>query len=328
MVITFSPIYPYDKYVTPDSNITLTGADDGSALCIIKIAQGEVGYQGGEDDYSKYGIWYANTPNAPWCVIFVSWCAHYADIPTTVIPKMEGTGNILEFFEDRDQFLPSASRNGTIPPQAGDIIFFVGTEATTSHVGIVTSVSGNTINIIDGNWGDKVCARPVSADSASIYGYGRPDYPTNSHSSSTWITNTSQHWKTCENCNATFGAAAHYSSTWITNSTYHWKTCGSCNALFGRTTHSSTTWITNSSEHWKNCNSCSKTFNKSTHSSTGWITTPIKHWKTCETCSTTFSSASHSFTVDPLTGDQYCTVCRCGQGSVINRFTNKPIQLD
>lgn len=309
------------SYVAPSSNIAPTAENDGSALCIIKTAQNEVGYQGGENEYSQYGVWY-NSPNAPWCVIFVSWCAHHADIPTSVIPKEAGTGNILEFFEDRDQFLPSASRNGTVSPQAGDIIFFVGDEATTGHVGIVTSVNGNTVSIIDGNWGDKVVSRSVNANSTSIYGYGRPAYSSSGHIGSLWFKNSTHHWKTCENCDADFNKVAHSSATWNTSSTQHWKVCDTCDRKYNIANHSANTWTYTSALHWNTCSSCNIIYNRSAHTSTTWVTTPAKHWKVCSTCNNTFSNASHTFTVDPLTGDQFCTECRYGQGAVINKYEN------
>lgn len=62
----------------------------------------------------------------------------------------------------------------------GDIVFFdwngSNNLAYIDHVGIVTSVSGNTVYTIEGNIGN-VCARKVRYEN-TIAGYGRPKYKT------------------------------------------------------------------------------------------------------------------------------------------------------
>ena len=61
--------------------------------------------------------------------------------------------------------------------QAGDIIFFDWVNnGTIDHVGIVESVSGGTVNTIEGNSGDKVARRSYRIGSSNIYGYGVPEY--------------------------------------------------------------------------------------------------------------------------------------------------------
>ena len=68
-------------------------------------------------------------------------------------------------------------RDGSYTPAAGDIIFFDwGNNGTIDHVGIVESVSGGTVNTIEGNSGDKVARRSYSIGSSNIYGYGVPAY--------------------------------------------------------------------------------------------------------------------------------------------------------
>ena len=68
-------------------------------------------------------------------------------------------------------------RDGSYTPVAGDIIFFDwGNNGTIDHVGIVESVSGGTVNTIEGNSGDKVARRNYSIGSSNIYGYGVPAY--------------------------------------------------------------------------------------------------------------------------------------------------------
>lgn len=51
-----------------------------------------------------------------------------------------------------------------------------GNNGTIDHVGIVESVSGGTVNTIEGNSGDKVARRNYSIGNSNIYGYGVPAY--------------------------------------------------------------------------------------------------------------------------------------------------------
>lgn len=68
-------------------------------------------------------------------------------------------------------------QDGSYVPAAGDIIFFDwGSDGGVDHVGIVESVSGGTVNTIEGNSGDKVARRSYSIGDSRIYGYGVPQY--------------------------------------------------------------------------------------------------------------------------------------------------------
>ena len=83
-----------------------------------------------------------------------------------------GFGGRVEWCESKGRF-----RDGSYTPVAGDIIFFDwGNNGTIDHVGIVESVSGGTVNTIEGNSGDKVARRSYRIGSSNIYGYGVPAY--------------------------------------------------------------------------------------------------------------------------------------------------------
>lgn len=75
--------------------------------------------------------------------------------------------------------------DGTIVPQAGDIIVFNWDDSTqpndgySDHIGIVESVSGNTITTIEGNMsGGVVGRRSIPVGYGYIRGYARPRYQT------------------------------------------------------------------------------------------------------------------------------------------------------
>ena len=89
-----------------------------------------------------------------------------------VIPKFSRCSDGVRWFESKGRF-----RDGSYTPVAGDIIFFDwGNNGTIDHVGIIESVSGGTVNTIEGNSGDKVARRSYSIGSSNIYGYGVPAY--------------------------------------------------------------------------------------------------------------------------------------------------------
>ena len=83
----------------------------------------------------------------------------------------------LQSYNYGNGYLEWAKARGGYTLAAGDIIFFDwGNNGTIDHVGIVESVSGGTVNTIEGNSGDKVARRSYSIGSSNIYGYGVPAY--------------------------------------------------------------------------------------------------------------------------------------------------------
>ena len=97
---SYSTQYMNSTYYTKLKNVTITGnqRDD-----IVNIALSQVGYHegnnnselggnntNGSNNYTEYNYWYySGTLNggdaAPWCAVFVSWCARQAGIGTDII---------------------------------------------------------------------------------------------------------------------------------------------------------------------------------------------------------------------------------------------------
>ena len=135
---------------------------------IVQVAASQEGKGG-----TTYWSWYGFGSRVEWCACFVSWCADQSGcIQSGVIPKFSLCSDGVKWFESKGRF-----RDGSYTPAAGDIIFFDwGNNGTIDHVGIVESVSGGTVNTIEGNSGDKVARRSYSIGSSNIYGYGVPAY--------------------------------------------------------------------------------------------------------------------------------------------------------
>lgn len=140
------------------------------------------------DLYNKYrpAGGYKMGYNDPWCATFVSAagmavaakyrlaCGVRGLIPVSPAcdPMIEDYTRMGRWVED-DSYLPTP----------GDVIFYDWQDTgagdnhgSTDHVGIVTSVDGNTITVIEGNKSDSVCYRTIQRNGRFIRGYGRPDY--------------------------------------------------------------------------------------------------------------------------------------------------------
>ena len=135
---------------------------------IVQVAASQEGKGG-----TTYWSWYGFGSRVEWCACFVSWCADQSGyIQSGVIPKFSLCSDGVKWFESKGRF-----RDASYTPAAGDVIFFDwGNNGTIDHVGIVESVSGGTVNTIEGNSGDKVARRSYSIESSNIYGYGVPAY--------------------------------------------------------------------------------------------------------------------------------------------------------
>lgn len=138
-----------------------TGTGSGAIVAVALTQEGNSG--------DTYWSWYGFAGRVEWCACFVSWCADQCGyIDSGVIPRFSLCSDGVDWFSARGQF-----QDGSHVPAAGEIIFFDwGNDGTIDHVGIVESVSGGTVNTVEGNSGDKVARRSYSAGSASIYGYG------------------------------------------------------------------------------------------------------------------------------------------------------------
>lgn len=150
---------------------------------IVKVAEGELGVcePSGDDKYIKYynsiaGGSFAMT--VAWCAIFVTWCKAMAGIGTSIIPHFASCDVGKQWFEKKGQYKLAKAYGGIYTPVKGDVIFFSSkkTQADSTHVGIVTGVSGSKVNTIEGNTSNKVARRSYDLNNKSIIGYGVPAY--------------------------------------------------------------------------------------------------------------------------------------------------------
>ena len=222
----FNPIVNFESasYLPPNSETSDPMVVTGSNLCILNIALSQVGYEETPNDITIYGEWYGR--QTTWCAIFVAWCAEEASIPTSVIPKTASPWVMMDACKNQRKLYKSAAYGGTYTPCPGDLIFIHGTLENPGHVGLVVSVSGNTVRIVDGNWNQRVCYRESLLMSTDIVGYGHPNYGSSNHSGNIWYSSAAQHYKVCSNCSCAFSHAAHTYRQLNTNSPYICTVCG------------------------------------------------------------------------------------------------------
>lgn len=151
---------------------------------IVQVATTQIGYQENSAG-TKYGAWYNESlTNQPWCAMFVSWCANEAGIPTSVIPKFASCSWGVNWFKNAGCWQDSYYYGGTYVPQKGDIVFYKNSSSgsVSDHVGIVTGIVGDYIQVIEGNATNESCCLFTANKSRTltnkyVIGYGVPNYP-------------------------------------------------------------------------------------------------------------------------------------------------------
>ena len=113
-----------------------------------------------------------------WCATFVSFCASKVDM-LDIIPAECSCNRQIELWkkmgrwEEKDSYVPNV----------GDILYYTwgddgkgDCKGSSDHVGIVVSVNGTSMKVIEGNKNNAVEYRTMSVDGKYIRGYGKPDF--------------------------------------------------------------------------------------------------------------------------------------------------------
>lgn len=113
-----------------------------------------------------------------WCATFVSAVACLCKI-TDILPTECSCYYMIDLFKKLGRWQEADGYK----PQPGDILFYDWQDdgkgdntGVPDHVGIVCSVSGNTMQIIEGNLDNAVGYRTLQVNGKNIRGYGLPDY--------------------------------------------------------------------------------------------------------------------------------------------------------
>lgn len=128
---------------------------------------------------------YAVTYTDAWCATFVSAVAIKCGL-TDIIPTKCGCGHMIALFQKLGEWI----ENDAYVSSPGDVIFYDWQDSGNGdntgwpdHVGIVETVSGSNITVIEGNKSNAVGIRTLQVNGKYIRGYGVPKYSSGSSDS-------------------------------------------------------------------------------------------------------------------------------------------------
>ncbi|MFL6141212.1 MAG: CHAP domain-containing protein [Labedaea sp.] len=137
----------------------------GTANKIKKVARGQLGYHEGPNNQNKYG------PAEAWCALFATWVWRKSGVK---IPSLAFTGAVYNWGQQHHLAYDSRHLNQARP---GDVLLFGSgpqSTSTSKHIGIVESVHGNTVTLIEGNSSDRVQRVAHTLSSGTFYGGVHP----------------------------------------------------------------------------------------------------------------------------------------------------------
>lgn len=150
------------------------------AVKYLGVREGTVEHKRIVDTYNSQGKLprgYKLQYDDAWCAAFVSALGIILDIPHILLPEV-GCGPMIELYrkagrwEEWDAFVP----------RPGDLIMYdwdaKSGECTGApdHVGMVVSVKGKTIRVLEGNYENQVQCRDIGVEYIKIRGFCLPDY--------------------------------------------------------------------------------------------------------------------------------------------------------
>ena len=165
---------------------TLTG---DKKVDIIAVAKSQVGYT--EDETGTvYGAWYKNKYNssydyttAPWCSMFIAWCAEKAGISSNIIPSTALAKQSASTFKN----LGCWNDPKGYTPKVGDMIYFIyGDSDEINHMGLVIEVQNGQVTVCEGNktsLNGGVGISTYKIGNTGIVGYATPKYNSSSSAS-------------------------------------------------------------------------------------------------------------------------------------------------
>lgn len=183
----------YNKYAAgaEKGKETMTAKEKQNRENIVAIATGFYGCKESDGSHKRIiDIYNADKPLArgypmkytdAWCACFVS-VVSIEGGALSVMPKEVGCGKMIELYKQLGRW----QENDAYIPAPADVVFYDWDDganyATTDntgapdHVGIVVSVTGSTIRVIEGNMSNAVGYRNLTVNGRYIRGYGLPDF--------------------------------------------------------------------------------------------------------------------------------------------------------
>ncbi|MCD8116464.1 MAG: CHAP domain-containing protein [Oscillospiraceae bacterium] len=166
-----------DVETASDWEATIPSLSGDWAEDLVSVAKSQLGYaestanytlaDDGETHkgYTRYGAWYGNK-YGDWDAMFVSFCLHYAGVPSSYITQASGAYAWTAALSGSDYYTTASDYT----PEPGDIVFFDrNSDGVVDCTGIVITVSGSDMTVIEGNSGDAV--EQNTYDIADAFGF-------------------------------------------------------------------------------------------------------------------------------------------------------------
>lgn len=155
---------------------------------VVSTAISYLGYKESDGSHKKIIDIYNNCTPVPsgykvkytdaWCATYVSAVGIKAGLEDVILRECS-CNRMISLYKKAGRWI----ENDAYTPQIADVIFYdwqdngVGDNTGGSdHVGLVVSVNGTTIKVIEGNISDSVGYRTLKVNGKYIRGYGVPDY--------------------------------------------------------------------------------------------------------------------------------------------------------
>ena len=102
-----------------------------------------------------------------------------------------------------------------------------------------------------------------------------------------------------------------FDGTWTADTTNHWKTCNDCGAIIEKAAHIGGTATCSAKKKCEVCGQSYGELNPSNHTAlSDWTSDETGHWKTCSACSTDIEKAAHTYSEWQIT--QKATAAEAG----------------
>ena len=152
-----------------------------TALSLLGIKEGTVEHKRIVDTYNaklpKLPRGYKLSYNDPWCAATMTYIGIVLDISNIILPECSCSA-MIELYKRKGRWM----EDDAYVPKPGDLVMYAwkGQKGENTlapdHVGMVISVDGKSIKVVEGNYDNQVKERTICVEYVKTRGYCLPDY--------------------------------------------------------------------------------------------------------------------------------------------------------
>ena len=152
-----------------------------TAVSLLGIKEGTVEHKRIVDTYNaklpKLPRGYKLSCNDPWCAATMTYIGIVLGITDIILPECSCSA-MIELYKRKGRWM----EDDAYVPKPGDLVMYDWDAksgpctGSPDHVGMVVSVKGKTIRVIEGNYQNKVQYRDICVEYVKTRGYCLPDY--------------------------------------------------------------------------------------------------------------------------------------------------------